>query len=224
MEVVWLASYPRSGNTFLRTILWHCFGLRSGSIYPNDLNGNKELEDYVGHVEHGPGNGIFFPPDGLPLIKTHEYPTDANPAIYVTRDGRAASVSLWKFYNKSISLQAVIEGRHRFGTWSAHVAAWKPWERQNTLLLEYEDLRCNLPLVLDKISHFLQRDILSRRVPDRNAIASVDGRWVRSKTDWQAEISGELLERFNEINGEMLKKMGYELGLPDMAKNKIQND
>jgi len=40
-DIIWLASYPRSGNTYLRTMLWHCFGLRSASIYPNDLGGNK---------------------------------------------------------------------------------------------------------------------------------------------------------------------------------------
>ena len=48
---IWLASYPRSGNTFLRTILWHCFGLRSASVYPQDLGGNRALEGYVGHIE-----------------------------------------------------------------------------------------------------------------------------------------------------------------------------
>jgi hypothetical protein len=209
MNVVWLASYPRSGNTYLRTILCHCFGLRSGSVYPNDLGGNGELEGYVGHIEQVPGRGILFPSGGLPLIKTHEYPIDNNPAIYVVRDGRAASVSLWKFYNGSIPLDMVIEGRHRFGTWSSHVAAWKPWERENTLLVKYEELRSDLPLVLDRISRFLKRDILSYQIPDRDTIAGVDGRWVRRETDWKAEISGEIMGRFNDINGEMLKQMGY---------------
>ena len=46
-HVVWLASYPRSGNTFLRTILWHCFGLRSASVYPKDLGGNRALEAVI---------------------------------------------------------------------------------------------------------------------------------------------------------------------------------
>ena len=32
-ETVWLASYPRSGNTMLRTILWHGFAMKSGAIY-----------------------------------------------------------------------------------------------------------------------------------------------------------------------------------------------
>jgi len=35
-NTVWLASYPRSGNTYLRAILWTCFGLRSASVYADD--------------------------------------------------------------------------------------------------------------------------------------------------------------------------------------------
>jgi len=31
--MIWLASYPRSGNTLLRVILKHCFGLSSQSVY-----------------------------------------------------------------------------------------------------------------------------------------------------------------------------------------------
>ena len=52
MEITWLASYPRSGNTFLRTILFNCFGIKTASIYPNDLGRRKVLEDFVGHIEH----------------------------------------------------------------------------------------------------------------------------------------------------------------------------
>lgn len=114
MDIVWLASYPRSGNTFLRTILWQCFGLRSASIYPNDLGGNKRLEEFVGHIEPGVDRKIIFPRNGLPLFKTHEYPADLKPAIYVVRDGRATTLSLWKFYHDhgvACSLLDVVEGR-----------------------------------------------------------------------------------------------------------------
>ena len=51
LNIIWLASYPRSGNTLLRTVLWHCFGLRSASLYPEDLGGNKELKRYIGHID-----------------------------------------------------------------------------------------------------------------------------------------------------------------------------
>ena len=121
----------------------------------------------------------------------------------------SASVSFWNFYNRTLSLEAVIEGQHRFGTWSNHVQSWNPWERPNTLLLRYEDMITNLPGVLSSISEFLKCDILKESIPDRNTIAIVDGQWVRSKTNWRSELSGILLTRFNQINKDTLKKAGY---------------
>jgi len=211
MNIVWIASYPRSGNTFLRTILWQCFGVRTGSAYPSDFGGNKALENYVGHIEYrADADGIIrFDDKNIPLVKTHEYPTDTNAAIYVIRDGRAASVSLWHFYKGQLSLNEVIEGQHRFGKWSDHVRAWKAYKRPNTLLLKYEDMKNDLPTTLKMISAFLKIDIRKMDIPDRANIASVDGCWVRNNSDWRAEFPKDLLDRFNEQNKVMLKKMGY---------------
>jgi hypothetical protein len=208
-QIVWLASYPRSGNTFLRTILWHCFELRSASVYPKDLGGNRALEDYVGHIEHGPGIRNQLGENGIPLIKTHERPQDANPAIYIVRDGRAACVSLWRFGGRTIPLEAVIAGQHRFGTWADHLLAWKPKHRPNTLLLRYEDLRDDLPVCLRSIGRFLGRPPTGESVPERDAIAASDGHWVRKESSWQAELTGPTLARFNELNRGILEEYGY---------------
>ena len=208
-RIVWLASYPRSGNTLLRTILWHCFNLRSASVYPQDLGGNRALEEYVGHIEHGPQMLDQLRENGISLVKTHRHPRDPNPAIYVIRDGRAACVSLWMFYEKTIPLDAIIEGRHLFGTWADHVRAWNPRNRPNTLLLAYEQLKHDLPGSLDKISRFLSRPIIGERVPDRNTIAARDGRWVRKESSWQTELVGANLARFNEISVDILEAYGY---------------
>ncbi|MHB8814758.1 MAG: sulfotransferase domain-containing protein [Steroidobacteraceae bacterium] len=208
-NLIWVASYPRSGNTFLRTVLWHCFGLRSASLYPQDLGGNRALEEYVGHIEHGPQLPYQLHANGISLIKTHERPMDACPAIYVIRDGRAACVSLWRFGQKGISLEAVIEGRHRFGTWADHVRAWKPRQRPNTLLLRYEELRDDLPRSLANISRFLSKPVIGERVPARNEIAARDGIWVRAASSWQAELEGRDLARFNEISRDVLEAYGY---------------
>jgi len=199
-SIVWLASYPRSGNTFLRTLLWQCFGLRSASVYPNDLGGNKQLEEYVGHIEHGIDKQIQFPKNNIPLVKTHEYNRDNHPALYVIRDGRAASISLWKFYSKRISLESIIKGQHRFGTWSNHLQSWHPWNRPNTLLIKYEDMKNNRQAVLNNISHFLECDIINKNILDRDTIASIDGRWVKAKSHWRSEFSDDLLKQFNQIN------------------------
>ena len=67
----------------------------------------------------------------------------------------------------------------------------------------------NLPTVLDSISTFLEQDIVSKNIPDRNTIAGVDGRWVKTKKSWRSELTGNLLKHFNQINKETLRKAGY---------------
>lgn len=207
--MIWIASYPRSGNTLLRIILNHCFNLGSASLYPNDLGGNKDIEACVGHIEVDADNREEFMSSDIPLVKTHEQCNDAIPAIYVVRDGRAACVSLWAFYKHVIPLEAILAGRHRFGSWGGHVRSWHPWSRSNTLLLKYEDMLSDLPTVLVCLSDFLSRDIQKHEIPDRKSIADKDGVWVRQKTCWADTLNGSLLEKFNADNRDMLEKMGY---------------
>ena len=206
MKITWLASYPRSGNTYLRTILFNCFGIKTASIYPNDLGGNKILENFVGHIEHNQNKTITFQKGSIPIIKTHKLNQDDNRSIYIIRDGRAASVSLWNFYGKKIPIKDIILGHHRFGTWKDHLISWNPLKRPNTLLIKYEDILCNFEYVLNSIETFLEIKVLSKKLPSRDTVALFDGRWVRSKTDWKEKISSEELNLFNKINYTFLKE------------------
>ena len=210
MKITWLASYPRSGNTYLRTILFNCFGIKTASIYPNDLGGNKTLENFVGHIEHNQNKTITFQKGSIPIIKTHKLNQDENRSIYIIRDGRAASVSLWNFYGKKIPIKDIILGNHPFGAWKDHLISWNPLKRPNTLLIKYEDILCNFEYVLNSIETFLEIKVLSKKLPSRDTVALFDGRWVRSKTDWKEKISGEELNLFNKINYPVLKEFGYE--------------
>ena len=106
-------------------------------------------------------------------------------------------------------MEMIIEGKLQFGVWADHVRAWKPYERPNTLLLKYEDMRRDLPATLQAISKFLDKEIVKDTIPPRNTIASVDGRWVRPKSNWREEISDEMLAKFNSLNKDMLEKMKY---------------
>jgi len=207
--IIWLASWPRSGNTLLRTVLWHCFKLKSASVYPKDFDGSARLEKQIGHIEYNPDKKFNFPLNNPQIFKTHEHPPDNNPAIFVVRDGRAACVSLWNFYKKENALEAIISGRHRFGSWADHIAAWNPGERDNSLIIKYETILSNLPGVLENLSQFLEQDIISNKIPGRDDMASIEGRWVRKKTDWQEEMGDAELDLFERVNGKMMKKMGY---------------
>tara|TARA_B100000795_G_C22689596_1_gene395077 strand:- start:157 stop:789 length:633 start_codon:yes stop_codon:yes gene_type:complete len=209
MNPIWLASYPRSGNTLVRTILFQCFNLKTGSVYSNDLGGNKDLENYVGHIEQSEDRSIAFPEGSLPIIKTHTHHKGSNKTIYVVRDGRAAAVSLWEFTNPKVSMTNIIEGKHKFGNWYEHIESWEPLSRPNTLLLRYEDILDNLDVVLIQLSSFLERDITCNQLPSRDKIAGNDGKWVRKKTDWRKVLSEADLKRFNEINQSSLEQLGY---------------
>jgi hypothetical protein len=146
--VTWLASYPRSGNTLLRQILKHCFGLLSQSLYQDEDFANPGVRDAVGHEDVGHNARQFVAlarRAGRSLyVKTHELPpADHHPAIYVVRDGRSAVVShthyLRDVLGRDISLADVIAGKAGL-SWSHHVRAWAMPARANTLVVRYEDL------------------------------------------------------------------------------------
>lgn len=207
MSHIWIASYPRSGNTYLRTILWHCFGLRSASVYPKDLGEDNSLGRLVGHVELNEGGtfGLNEPR----LIKTHNPPQDLNKTIYIVRDGRAAIVSLWHFYKCKHLIKDLIDGQHRFSTWTRHIQVWDPWLRPNTLLLRYEDIVSDLQNVLDSISVFLNVPVQSSSVPSREEMSALDGKLVRKKSLWQNDLKGADLRRFMVVNEGMMARLGY---------------
>ena len=218
--VVWLASYPRSGNTFLRTIIYHCFGIRSASIYANDL-GEFGVGDMVGHIEHRPDGSIEFGAEPVRLLKTHQPPTDDRPAIYVVRDGVAASTSLYEFYKRKMPLNAIVEGRNMFGTWAGHLGRWRPAERPATLFVRYEDMVRDTRSIVDAVARFLDIKPKSYDVPSREQMSRSDGRWIRSLDAPRAALEGELLERFWEINGEAMQDYGYSRIAKDSATARL---
>jgi len=165
-NMVWLASYPRSGNTYLRSILWTCFGLQTGSIYPNDLS--LDVAQHVGHFERA-AHGLF-PADflQLPLVKTHEWPVDGRRAIYIVRNGRDSCCSLHQFLRASgydVDLDTIIAGQAYFGSWSSHFLAWDPQARPNTLFLRFEQLTKDFEGTLDQLAGFLEMPA-PRRTPE----------------------------------------------------------
>jgi hypothetical protein len=150
--LIWLASYPRSGNTFVRIVLKDAFGLRTSS-WTGDSDDRvfsryPGVVDVVGHRStQARGDDLIAEAnasDQLYVIKTHEPPLTDDPVIYIVRDGRSAIVSyhhyLREIANISVPLEDVIAGRVYAGSWSDHFKAWRPDERRNALLLRYEDI------------------------------------------------------------------------------------
>lgn len=123
-EDVWIVSYPKSGSTWLRHLIWNVYRFETGlqdrpSTFSEVDEGIPFLEDRIS----GPIREIFRNKAAPRIFKSHQpYNCDVSPCrgwvvsrqaqwqcqcpncasrfrrvIYVVRDGRPAMVSYWKF-------------------------------------------------------------------------------------------------------------------------------
>ena len=162
--IVWLASYPRSGNTLLRTILKRCFDLCSYEDVPIDRPGEfRDNPDMIGHLEKQEAWDDFYAkalasPE-LFLVKTHLPPRDEQPFIYAVRDGRLSVTSYRKFHrdynNLDKSIISLIIGDDVCGDWTSHYRIWNDRPAANKLVLKFEDLVNISDETLARIARFI---------------------------------------------------------------------
>lgn len=155
--IVWVASYPRSGNTFLRIVLSHMYGVSTRELYRKKLptdnpNVSKEIAEWVGFEEWESLDELRMAPEPA-FLKTHELSSDDSPALYVVRDGRDTMVSYAHFiltYEKKVPaeeyaqayrkvIRQVIADEGYFGGWSKHVESWTK-RKGPTAVIKYSDL------------------------------------------------------------------------------------
>lgn len=217
-EIIWLASWPRSGNTFVRVILWHCFGIRSGSLFDETATINApDIRDQTGcSTDENDLNtrGIVF-------VKTHRADSDKLRAIYIIRDGREACVSSWRFLREvrdcpDCPMEEAIRGYDTaFGSWSEHAENWSPDTRPGTLLVRYEDMHANPRDVVTRIAEFIGVEPIKPNPPPFGHFHKLLPKFFRSgKTDtWREELTGDDLALFYELHGKAMERFGYGGGL-----------
>ncbi len=116
--MIWLASYPRSGNTFFRIVLHEVYGIPSSTFHREDAY--PVDDDYASY----------------PVVKTHLLPHEIVPqnpdipAVYLVRDGRDAVVSMAHHrtdlvaagsdYAENLTATILAADGSHFGGWSEH--------------------------------------------------------------------------------------------------------
>ena len=218
--IIWLASYPRSGNTLLRMILKSVFGIETYSKYNDttDIGADKKTMEIVGHKtfenswenayqKMKASNQVFF-------VKTHEYPEDDSKAIYIVRDGRSAVVSYYHYMKdfsaKEHALFDVITGFILFGSWGGHLDAWDALNRPGTLFLRYEHLLNKPEMEISKIAEFLRLDILGQWKNDFQHLQKINPKFFRKGSSKSTrELRGDGLQLFWLFNGDWMKTLGY---------------
>lgn len=165
--IVWLVSYPRSGNTLYRTLVYHYTGQRTYSVHNDPDFSRKGFGDEVGHEMLPVGKGAFFAygkhgeqfphwqkvkalidSEKVYLTKTHAQVQGLpfpSKAIYIVRDGRDAEVSfvhyqLRKHWGKSKPQEFLPRLRVRVKKdciWGDHVMGWK---EKAVAIVRFEDM------------------------------------------------------------------------------------
>lgn len=132
--MIWLASFPRSGNTFVRNILKEVYGLSSGSYHKEDYDVASDCFDH-------------------PFVKTHLLPEELpeeyanHSAVYIVRDGRDAIVSMAHHrqdfiapdsdFNRNLTEAIIAAKGSFFGGWSLNSAQWM---ERASVVIRFEDL------------------------------------------------------------------------------------
>jgi hypothetical protein len=232
-EDIFLGSYPRSGTTWSRFVIFEI------------LTGSEGGFDQVNGMLHGVGNaatGAKVLPSGGRLLATHErYHHRYHKAIYLVRDVRDVILSEFayttalEFFHGDLDkfIDAFLRKKvNPFGPWQEHVASWldSPLaDTPNLLRVHFEDLRKNPLEGFSRIAEFLgvRPDVaLIQRAIEHNALdkmkekeriapqrASVKGRFVRAGAvqGWRSKLTAEQLEVIDKYAGVSMQRLGYPL-------------
>ena len=220
--IIWLASYPRSGNTLLRTLLYQTMGL--ASVTDENDESDKGLDNsnrfMIGLADRPHPWDEFYRTASesrkLFLVKTHRPPRDDFPAIYVVRDGRKSCLSYSHFHRSFSpethpSLLDVVLGNDYYGNWSGHFKTWAT--RKNTLLVSYEDLvKASESLVAKLATHLgYCGPIAAWQNPFDQLHQAHPNFFRQGETEWQNDPEWPLWidALFFHLHGDLMIKLDY---------------
>jgi hypothetical protein len=226
---VFIAGYPKSGNTWMQYLL-------AGSIFGSDarLAPDSLIQDLVPDVHYKEFYRRYLTPT---FFKTHELPHPRHRrVIYLVRDGRDVMVSYFHHLTalgKSLDFgKLVATGEGLFPClWHEHIEAWtaNPYGAQ-MIMISYEMLRRDTMTELRRICDFagLERETIALKSVVENSTFEVlrekekkfgwsDPLWPKDKPflrrgkvgSFKDEMPGMVLQAFMKHSEPTMKRLGY---------------
>jgi hypothetical protein len=235
---VFFASYPRSGSTWLRFVLFESIAGQASGFG----NVNESIPDVKEHK-----TGLPLMPNGGRLIKTHEvYHPEYRKAVYLVRDPRDVALSEYA-YQTALGLVNqpldeylrvfLTKGVNPFASWSAHVQSWlsAPLSSEQLLVVKFEDLRRDTVAGVAEIIRFFGltpneaqiRDAVTNNSVERMKAkekespqrASKKGQFIRSGSvgGWRGNLTEAQVAVVRDHATDLLNRLGYPLEAPQEA-------
>ena len=246
---VFLVSYPKSGNTWLRFLLG------------NYITGNKcdftTAHLIIPDIHYNPKHCSEI--QRPRLIKSHmPYVPEYRRVVYLVRDGRDVAVSYYfhsmkySLMKKDSSFEEFLDHFNRgavddFGLWVAHVHSWLDHGPKDFLLVRYEDLKADPESLLIRILEFAgvpadhdtalraieasrfekMRDLEKKQHHQFDRLSNSDPAisFVRKGEvgDYQNHFNNILMQKFLAVHGGALERLNYiqrtEKSSPRLTQN-----
>lgn len=226
--IIWLASYPRSGNTYFRILLNHLYGIKTPTAYVgNDGTAFVVGKELVGHVaDEWTVDEMAAKPETL-IVKTHRRAADHHPAIYLFRDGRDVLVSYAHMRAEEgrpyaeVLRELITTSTSSTGTWGQNVCHWLQRDTGNTVFVSYQALIADPVQVvrqtLQQFNFFHNLEPKNHAAPPFEELQKVHAGFFRRGVvgSFQDEMNDELHELF-WAQPENIKAMA-RLGFSDSA-------
>jgi sulfotransferase len=197
LKTLFIASYPKSGTTWMQAIIFHL--LSSGQIPLQhislfspfyELNATWNEHDDRICTKYSNNHELL----GWRVFNTHLLPSmlpkgDSVQYIYVYRNGRDVAISFFHHLSNQVSDGVAVEdikqfltdwsnGKLPFGSWIQHLRCWMTKIDDllisNILLVRYEDLKNDLHLSITRISKFLNHSVTDTRLEELTALLSFE--------------------------------------------------
>lgn len=233
--IIWLVSYPRSGNSFTRILMEKVFQLEDTyTIHYNDMT-DRALVDVFGrkYLENDKYIELARKSEKKYFVKTHDLPdekVDPNDRfIYIIRDGRNSTVSYQHFMNdftsQDKSVEDIVLGNVLYGSWHKHVSEWeKCFNITNSLILKFENIVSNPIESAETISQFVSMAIYKATIPTFNELHKRKPKFFRKgkSNSWEESYSAYEYFLFWVRSYKQMVKYGYIDNMPKMLTDSPQ--
>jgi hypothetical protein len=236
-EDVFIASYPRSGSTWMRFLLYELLACEPAEFISVQENvPGVEDQKKAKPLVNGSGR----------LLQTHEfYRNEYHRAIYLVRDVRDVVISEFYFWQRKGVIKDNFDsyfhnflyGRvNPFGQWGPHIISWLDSQEKKSgevFVLRFEDLRKDPEGVLRDILRFLNvprdpetiRQAIANNTLDRMREKEnqapktifranrMDIRFIRKGSigGWQEMLSQDQVQQIEKRYGQILIRLGYSI-------------